>query len=513
MAPVTPAASEPNPTAAEEDDDADGDSADENGRRVIKWAKLREEISESLYAEILKLGIKGVVGHPVYRRAYPNNQLASQLIGYVNRQQKPVVGLEAYADFYLRGRDGWRLGERDAAGRELAQFRLRRVPPADGFSVTLSIQTIVQDIIEEELAAIAQKYEPIKATIIVSEPRSGWILGMANYPTFNPNEYNQVPKGEMARMKNVAVTDMYDPGSVFKIVAVSAALEEKLATPASIFDTSASHVDYRGKSIRLPDEDHHFQNPKAVTLAEVVAYSSNHGAANLGMKLGEERLYNYARAFGFGSRYGFPIGPESAGRLNPYKTWEPIDTTRIAIGHSISATPLQMHQAMTVIANDGVLMRPQIIRQVRDAAGETVYRFDRVEVGRVISRETARTVAQMLTGVASKNGTAPEAAIEGFDVAGKTGTTQKFVNGEWSKRNHVVSFVGFFPAHDPQVAISVIIDDPDHKVPGGVAYGGRVAAPSFKRIGERLIPILEISNSRRPDLPSMLVASHEGGRR
>lgn len=514
---VTPAASaatNANPAETDEDDDTDLDPvAGENGRHLIKWAKLRDNIPESVYAEIVKLGIKGVYGRPEYRRAYPNNQLASHLIGYVNRQQHPVVGMEAYADFYLRGRDGWRLGERDAAGRELAQFRLRRVPPADGFSVTLSIQTIVQDIIEEELAAIAQKYDPLKATIIVSEPRSGWILGMANYPTFNPNEYNKVPKEEMARLKNVAVADIYEPGSVFKIVAVSAALEEKIATTASLFDTSPTRIDNRGISVKLPEEDHHFPNPKSVTLSEVVAYSSNHGAAILGVKLGEETLYKYARAFGFGKSYGFPIGPESAGILKDYKKWVPIDITRVAIGHSIAATALQMHQAMTVIANDGVLMRPQIIRQVRDASGETVYRFDRVEAGRVISKETARTVAQLLMGVASKNGTAPEAAIEGFDVAGKTGTTQKFINGDWSKRNHVVSFVGFFPARDPQVAISVIIDDADHKAPNGVAYGGRVAAPSFKRIGERLIPILEISNSRRPDLPSVLVASHEGGRR
>jgi cell division protein FtsI/penicillin-binding protein 2 len=193
------------------------------------------------------------------------------------------------------------------------------------------------------------------------------------------------------------------------------------------------------------------------------------------------------RAFGFGRPLGFPVGGEVAGLLRPVKDWDPIDITRIPIGHSISATVLQMHQAMTVIANDGVLLRPQVIRQVRDAAGEIVYRYDRAEIGRVVSPDTARTVARLLMGVASKEGTAAEAVIEGYDVAGKTGTTIKLMDEVqpdgstrlvYNRKHHIASFVGFFPAGRPQVAISVIVDDADHKAPRGVAYGGRVAQPS-----------------------------------
>ena len=509
--------------ATAEDDDADLEpNAEQNGRRVIRWAKLRDQISESLYAEILKLGIKGVYGRAEYRRAYPNNQLASHIIGYVNRQQQPVAGMEAYADFYLRGRDGWRLGERDAAGRELAQFRTRHVPASDGYSVTLSIQTIVQDIIEEELAAIAQKFEPLKATIIVSDPRTGWILGMANYPTFNLNEYNKVPKEEMARMKNVAVADVYEPGSVFKIVAVAAALEERLVRTNASFDVSLTHIEHRGKDVSLPDDDHHFKDPQHVSLAEVVSYSSNRGAAQLGVRVGEEKFYGYTRAFGFGRKLGFPVGGEVSGLLNPWDQWVPIDITRVAIGHSISATALQMHQAMSVIANDGVLLRPQIIREVRDSAGSVVYKFGATQLGRAVSVPTARLVAQLLTGVATKNGTAPEAAIEGFEVAGKTGTTIKLVDEilpdgskkqVYDHKKHIASFIGFFPASHPQVAISVIVDEADRKAPNGIAYGGRVAAPSFKRIGERLIPILDIKPHRSASSSPGLYASNEGGRR
>ncbi|MSU49979.1 MAG: penicillin-binding protein 2 [Opitutus sp.] len=503
-------------------DDTDLDpTPDEKGRRVIRWARLRDDVSEELGAQVLKLGFKCVTADRVFRRAYPNNQLAAHLIGYVNRQQEPAAGVEAYADFYLRGQKGWRVGERDGRNRELAQFNTRRVPPSDGYTVFLTIDTVVQDILEQELAGLVRQYEPLKATIIVSRPQTGLILGMANYPTFDLNEYNKIPSAEMARMKNAAVADVYEPGSVFKIVAVAAAIEERLASIRSTFDCSLTKISHQGRTLSLPGEDHHFANPTAVTLAEVVSHSSNRGAAQLGIALGEERFYRYARAFGFGGKLGFPVGSEVSGILRPLKDWDPIDITRVPIGHSISATALQMHQAMSVIANDGVLLRPQVIGEVRDAAGDPVYRYDRSEMGRVVSVATARLVAQMLTGVASKNGTAPEAAIEGFDVAGKTGTTIKLMaetrsDGStklvYNRKHHVASFVGFFPVNRPQVAISVIIDDADHKAPGGIAYGGRVAAPAFKRIGERLIPILNIQSHARP-AGSALMAANDGGSR
>jgi cell division protein FtsI (penicillin-binding protein 3) len=322
-------------------------------------------------------------------------------------------------------------------------------------------------------------------------------------------------------MKNAAVADVYEPGSVFKIVAVAAALQEGIASTRSTFDTTLDKFTHprTGRVLPLPGEDHRFKIPTAVPLFEAVSYSSNRAAAQLGMALGEERFNRYARAFGFGSKLGFPVGGEVSGILRPLKKWDPIDITRIPIGHSISATALQMHQAMSVIANDGVLLRPQVIREVRDATGQVVFRYDAAEIGRVISADTARLVAQMLTGVASANGTAVGAAIDGYDVAGKTGTTIKLMdetpddgstNLVYNRKHHIASFVGFFPAGRPQLAISVIVDDADHKAPGGIAYGGKVAAPSFKRIGERLIPIRSIQ-SHRPSAD--LIAASSGGRR
>lgn len=520
LGPAAAAKAEPG-AAGDSDDELDG-TPDEKGRQKIRWAKLRDDVPEELYDEIMKLGVKGVYGLHEYRRVYPNKHLAAHIVGYTNRQQEAVAGMEAHADFFLSGKEGWRISERDGRNRELPQFLTRRVPPSDGYSVKLSINTIVQDIVERELTYIATTFEPLKASIIVSDPRDGFILAMGNYPSFDPNEYNEVPKEEERRMRNVAVADVYEPGSVFKIVAVSAALEEGIATPRSVFDCSIDRISHRGQMIKLPGEDHHFRNPAAVTMAEVVSYSSNRGAAQLGVALGEERFYRYTRAFGFGGKLGFPVGGEVSGLLRPLKDWDPIDLTRVPIGHSISATVIQMHQAMSVIANDGVLLRPQVIREVRDASGDLVYKFGRSEIGRVVSRETARTVAQLLTGVASANGTAIGAAIEGYDVAGKTGTTIKLMeevqpNGSvkqvYNRAHHIASFVGFFPAGQPRVAISVIVDDADHKVPGGTAYGGKVAAPSFKRIGERLIPILKIESHHGALVPaSLVVATNQGSR-
>lgn len=498
--------------AADNDDDDDDDPADtakDGERKPVRWAVLAKDVSEQVFAEIENLKIKGVRGERAYRRVYPNNHLAAHLLGYVNRQQDAAAGVEAQYDFYLRGQQGWRMSERDGRGGELPQFLTRRVPPAHGFHVQLSIDLIVQDIVEQELAFIGEKFRPAKASIIVSDPRTGFILGLGNYPTFDLNAYNKVPADEMARMKNVAVADIYEPGSVFKIVPAAAALEERLATPRSTFDCALDRVTHRGTSVSLPAEDHHMGH---LTVAEIISRSSNKGAAQLGLLVGEEKFDRYARAFGFGRRLGFPVGGEVAGILHPWKKWYPIDITRITMGHSVSSTVLQMHQAMSVIASDGVLLRPQLVRQIRDSSNEVVLRYDRAEIGRAVSPDTARTVAEMLMGVARKGGTAPDAAIEGFDVAGKTGTTQKLIDGAYSRKHHIASFVGFFPAGRPQVVISVIVDDADQQAAGGVAYGAKVAGPSFKRIGERLIPILNIQAAGRP-VPMRLAAATTGGRR
>ena len=503
--------------AATEDDNEVDLAPDATGNRPIRFAKLSEAVNETTFTAIERLAIKGVYGKRVYRRAYPNHTLAAHVVGYVDREEHAITGIERYADTYLRGVNGWIESEKDGKRVELAQFRSREVPASHGYSVKLSIDSVAQQLVDEELAAIAAKYSPQKATIIVSDPRTGFILALGNYPSFDLNKYNQLSKEEQVRMRNIAITDQYEPGSVFKIVAAAAALNEGLVTPQTSFDCSLTSVDYighygNGDQVKmlprsLAPEDHHFDNPRKVTLAEVISYSSNRGAAQLAMRLGDERFSNYVRAFGFGLRTGFPERGETSGDVKKPAEWDNLTITRMPMGHAIAATALQMHQAMATIASGGLLMRPNVIREVRDASGELVFRFDPKVGTRVVSVRTAQTMAQLLMAVASSQGTAPEAAIENYQVAGKTGTAQKLLPAtdargrtrlEYSKKHHVVSFVGFLPASNPQLAISVIIDDADANCPGGVAYASKVAAPSFKRVAAQLIRHFDIKPVSQP---------------
>jgi cell division protein FtsI/penicillin-binding protein 2 len=486
-------------TDAATKDETELDEPDKENNRLIRWAKLSDQVPESIYAQVTKLGVRGVYGRRVYRRDYPHNEMAAHIVGYVDSQERPVAGMEHYADFYLRGENGWLESEKDGKSHELAQFRTRNVPAVDGYNVSLTIDATVQHIVEDELAKVAQQYDPEKATIIVSDPRTGFILALANYPSFDLNTFNKLARSDQRRMRNVAVADEYEPGSVFKIVAVSGALNDGLVTTKSEFDCTLEKIDYNGITRSLPRDDERYDHPLSV--AEIIAHSSNKGAAQLAMRLGDRRFYDYARAFGFGQFTGFPVGGEVTGNLKAPEKWDSMTITRMPMGQSVTATALQMQQAMGVIASGGVLLKPQIIREIYDAHGELVYKFGRVEERRVISERTANTMAHLLSGVVSPEGNAIEASIPGFECAGKTGTAQKLEpvtlpSGasvlRYSDKHHVASFIGFFPASNPQVAIAVIIDDADARCASGVAYGHAVAAPVFKRLGERLIPYLDI---------------------
>jgi len=465
----------------------------------IRYAKLADEITETTYAEIKKLNIPGLIGTRVWRRVYPHNQLAAQLIGYVNKEDTPAAGLEAYANQYLFAADGWRETEKDGRQRELAQFRTRQVDSANGYTIKLSLDSLIQTWAEEELAALAQKYNPKRATIIITDARDGFLLALANHPTYDLNQYNRAP---MDVMKNYAITDQIDPGSTFKIVAASAALEEKLVTPATTFDCTTPTITYKNKPLTLMPDDHRWDHP--LTVAEIISHSSNRGAAQLAMRLGEQRFYDYALKFGFAARTGFPYGGEIPGLLAPPAKWTPIDITRIPAGYSISATPLQIHYAMATIASGGELLLPQIIREVRDPDGNPILTFTRQARRRVISPETAATMRRLLQGTVSPGGTAAKIYLPGYQFAGKTGTAQKLIDGRYSTTNHIASFTGFFPASNPRVVITIIVDDATMPAPTTAAYGAIVAAPSFKTLAEKLIPYLDIKPTADPGATPLL---------
>lgn len=455
-----------------------------DGQVKDRWVKLREGLDEPTYDKIAALRIRGLTSERVYRRVYPGGGLAANLIGYLNRESTPVTGVERHFDLYLKGEDGWIESEKDGTRRELAQFRSREVPARDGHDVVLTIDSVVQHIIEDELRNIAEKYSPNFATIIASDARTGRILGMGNYPSFDLNHYNKAPLGAD---KNLAVTVIVEPGSTFKIVAAGAALDQGLVSPASTFDCGNPIANYNGRDLKLPKEDHPFG---LLTVSEIVSHSSNRGAAQLAMLMGGERFHEYAQRFGFGASTNFQLGGEVRGILEDPKRWDGLTITRMPMGHAIAATPLQIHMAMSVVANGGALMRPQIIQEIRDTDGRTVRTFEPEKRTQVLRPSTAAMLAQMLHGVVGPEGTGDGFDIPGFEIAAKTGTTQKIVDGRYVTDRHVGSFVGFFPASRPEIVLSVIVDDA--KVPGGKNYGRAVAAPAFKHVAEQLIQYLDI---------------------
>ena len=453
----------------------------------LQFNVLADAVEEKVYREILKLEIDGVYGNRYFKRVYPNESLAAHVIGYVNNEQSAVTGIEKEMNFYLEGQTGWLETELDGRRREMAQFRKRQVDAKDGFHVSLTLDMMVQHVIELELQELVA-LNPDGATIIVSDPATGGILGMANWPTYDPNEFNNTEKYKLAYQRNLAVTDIYEPGSTFKIVPIGAALSEEMISPLMTFNCSLDRVPYRGRVVRLPKD--HGKDYGVLSVEDIIAYSSNRGAAQVGIMLGDQRLYDYARAFGFGEETGFLLGPERDGILHQPKNWDGLTISRLPMGHAIAVTPLQAHFAMSVLANDGILMKPQIINRVEDSDGNLIDSYEPKALRRVISSSSARLLSKMLVKTVSPEGTAPQAQIPGMEVAGKTGTAQRLEkSGGYSATEVDVSFIGYFPASDPRLVITVVIYNPQK----GVRYGGHLAGPAFKSVAEQLIHLLGIS--------------------
>ncbi|MGK0176981.1 MAG: cell division protein FtsI (penicillin-binding protein 3) [Lentimonas sp.] len=453
---------------------------------LIRWASLAKDLDEATYEAVKQLKIKGVYGNRKYSRTYPGGQLAAHVLGFVNHEEVPVTGVERFFDYYLRGQDGWRETERDGRRRELAKFRGRQVEPFNGLNVALSIDQMIQHIVENEIANLVSEYDPESVSVIISEPSTGAVLAMANYPTYDPNEFFNLGKYPVEFQRNRALTDVIEPGSTFKIVPAAAVLNEGLVDPSEVFQTGYDRVSYKGRSLRLPGDHHTYEE---LSMYDIVVKSSNRGAAYLGLRLGEQRLYDYAHAFGFGEKTGLDLGGEVSGTLHSVNNWDGLTITRLPMGHAVSATPMQVHSAMSVIANKGVLMEPLIARQVFDDEGNEVVTFMPKAKRRVISTEVAETVADMLVDVVGRDGTAKKAAIENYAIAGKTGTTQKIIDGRYSRQHHIASFSGFFPADKPALVITVIVNDPQLD---GVGYGGAIAAPAFRNIAEACIGYMGI---------------------
>jgi len=482
-------------------------SAAANTRRYVI---IKKQVPKAAADEIEKrLGVRslrGVFYEQDAARIYPNGSMLCHVIGFMNAEHVGIDGIERQMDDYLRGHDGFRFIEHDRTGREIVMYRGQERAPRDGCNVRLSIDLNLQNIVETELDTACAQFKPKKAIAILMRPQTGEILALANRPNFDLNDIRAKPASfvqeHAASMKNCAVMDIMEPGSTFKIVTASAALNERLVHPDSYIFCENGHFNYGGRVLH----DHH--GYADLSIEEILIKSSNIGAAKLGLQLGEQRLYEYIRRFGFGERTGVQLPGEIGGLLYPPHRWSKLSITRIPMGQEVAVTPLQTVVAMSAIANGGHLMMPQIVHEITDDAGNTLTSFPPVEVREVIRPEIAREVTNALKGVVSPKGTAALAHVSGFAVAGKTGTAQKIdPHGGYQSGKYIVSFCGFLPADNPAFVGFVMLDDaitkPDQN------YGGLVAAPVFSRIGEKAARYLNLQPEPEPLPGNVIVTQRE----
>lgn len=426
-------------------------------------------------------------------RIYPNQSLAAHVLGFIGpvtrtnaangvirTESAGLDGLERQLDAKLNGVRGWREMEVGGKGAELVMNRQQEVEAQDGLNAVLTIDAAMQHILETEIAEIMVKFNPVSASGIVLRPSTGEILAMGSRPTYDPNQPGKSP---ISALKNRMTVDSYEPGSTFKIVSIGAALNEGLTTLGERIDCERGTWFYKGKPLR----DH---DPLGVlTVEDVMMKSSNIGSAKIGLRLGDQGLFNYLTAFGFGERTGVPLPGEARGQLIPLKKWDGITGSRVSIGHSAAATPLQMAMAMAAIANGGKLMRPLLVDRLEDADGKVVMKHHPQIIRQVFKPEISKQVVETLKRVVSTDGTAEKARLGYYTAAGKTGTAQKLENGQYSHSKYFSSFIGFFPADKPELLIYVCVDEPE-KAKG--YYGGQVAGQAFKNIALRSANYLNI---------------------
>ncbi|MBF8258856.1 MAG: ftsI [Actinobacteria bacterium] len=421
----------------------------------------------------------GLVEEP--KRFYPNRELASSLLGFTDLDSAGIEGVEKSLDKYLRGESAFLECERDAKGRIIVPSSTPMEVNSRGSSVSLTIDRNVQHIAESELKTAADKYRARGGVALVMRPKTGEILAMASLPAYNPNSpATAVPEAR----KNHALTDTFEPGSTFKVFTMAAALETgSVKTSEKIFCENGSYR-YAGRVL-------HDAHPHGwLTVPEVLKYSSNIGASKISERMEPERFFDMISSFGFGTKTGIELIGEVNGIMPPRAGFRGIRRATVSFGQGISVTPIQMATALSAVVNGGKVMKPYIVKEIRDPEGKVVYRGEPKELRRVISPSTSEQMRQMMGLVVQEDGTGTQARIKGFLVGGKTGTAQKVEvgTGKYSPNKRISSFIGFLPLQDPELMILVVIDEPK-----GQVYGGVVAAPAFNQIAVKTAYYLGIS--------------------
>ncbi len=435
--------------------------------------------------------LRGVKLEETSIRHYPKGPLMAHVVGFSNMEGVGSAGIEQRMDEYLRGKEGLRISAKDGRRREIYGSRTVDIPPEDGATVMLTLDQQLQYDVENVIEKTCHEYHAKAVWAIVQRVSTGEILAMASYPTYDLNRYRRAPQ---EWMRNRAISINYEPGSVMKAAVISSALDHGVVAEDDLIDCENGYWVYGGKSLR----DSHSMDE--ISVADVVKHSSNIGTAKIALMMGEQLVYDSLKAFQFGNRFKIGLPGEEAGIFYSPKHWSKISITRIGMGHEIAATAMQMLSMMDAIAYNGVQMKPYVVKKVTAADGTVLLENKPEVLGTPISPQTARLMHRLLTRVTEDDGTAPKARVEGYTVAGKTGTAQKIrpvdEGGGYYSKNFISSFAGFIPAQDPEIGIIVVADDPGIINERGYKtkyFGGTVCAPAFREIAEFAVRYLRIA--------------------
>jgi cell division protein FtsI/penicillin-binding protein 2 len=428
------------------------------------------------------------------KRFYPQGALACQVLGYVGQDQCGRCGMEYAYDEALRGISGWTTLQKDANGRTFRTVEYTEREAEPGRTLILTLDGRYQEIVQEGLRQTVERFNAAGGTAIVLDPKTGEILALANVPDFDPN---RAAAGDSLALQNRAVAHIYEPGSTFKVITASAALEAGLVSPGETFDGENGKT-HLGKYTISEAEGEHFGR---LTLREAITHSSNVCMLKVGRKVGKVKLYEQARAFGIGCPTGVELPGEVRGRLDRPGDWSEVKLANVSFGQGVAVTPLQMACAYAAVANGGLLLKPRIIKEVipTDSAA---YPDTAIVVRRVIRPATTDSIKSYLMDVVEK-GTGIAARLEGIAVAGKTGTAQKSENGKYVPGKHVASFIGFLPAQAPKWVIAVVVDEPRK----GSYFGAAVAAPLFHDIAQRILALPVSGRESAPQTPGGALAA------
>jgi cell division protein FtsI (penicillin-binding protein 3) len=449
--------------------------ADCRAHKTFCWV-ARKADAETV-ERIKALNLQGIHFQKEPKRFYPKRELAAQVLGYVGTDDQGLSGLERQFNDELRGAPGRLMISVDARKRWYASVEKQ---PEAGNNLVLTIDQNIQYVAERELERAMEETKAIAGTVVVENPHTGEVLALVNRPTFNPNIKKEI---RPEALKNRAVSDVYEPGSTFKVVTLSAGLEEKITRPDEVFDCQMGSIVINGMRIR--DSKPH----GLLSVADILAESSDVGAIKVALRLGEDRFYKYIRGFGFGQQTGIELPGETRGLTKPVERWSKVSIGAISMGQEIGITPLQLISLVSTMANDGVRVPPRIVAGTIQAQNtpQTIS-FQPAAGTRVISTLTAAQMRQMMQGVVL-HGTGRRALLEGYSAAGKTGTAQKVdpSTGAYSKTKYVASFAGFAPVNNPQIAVAVILDSAV-----GLHQGGQVCAPVFQRIMQQVLEYMHV---------------------